>query len=55
MTGQTVSHYYILEKIGQGGVGEIYLAEDRKLERKVALKFLPRHMTEDKEARKKKK
>ncbi len=51
MIGQTVSHYRILEKIGQGGMGEIYLAEDSKLERKVALKFLPRHLTADKEAR----
>jgi serine/threonine protein kinase/tetratricopeptide (TPR) repeat protein len=51
MIGKAVSHYLILAKIGAGGMGEIYLAEDTKLERKVALKFLPKHMTEDREAR----
>jgi serine/threonine-protein kinase len=51
MIGRTVSHYRILEKIGSGGMGEIYLAEDTKLERQVALKFLPRHLIADMEAR----
>src|SRR5687768_10063358 len=49
MVGKVLGHYRIIEKIGAGGMGQIYLAVDTGLNRNVALKFLPSYFTQDSE------
>ncbi|MFC1559213.1 protein kinase [Gemmatimonadota bacterium] len=51
MIGKTIDRYTIINRLGEGGMGEVYLAHDTSLDRKVALKFLPEHLQQDSTSR----
>src|SRR2546426_5546507 len=52
MIGETLSHYQIIKKLGAGGMGEVYLAQDTTLDRRVAIKLLPPECVQDETAKK---